>query len=115
MKYKLQLILTAFGILLTTVCHGQTAGTVIAAHVQTYSNGSMTVVDIQLPNNHTIRVGCPTKDTTCLMPFAGTTITRLEVNFVQFYEGTNIALLWKAQGGELDYSVGFYVLLSTSY
>jgi hypothetical protein len=30
MKYKLQLILTAFGILLTTVCHGQTAGTSVA-------------------------------------------------------------------------------------
>ena len=108
MKYKLQLILTAFGILLTTVCHGQTAGKVIAAHVQTYSNGSMTVVDIQLPNNHTIRVSCPTKDTTCLMPFAGTTITRLEVNYARFYEGTNIAIICNGR-------VGFYVLLSTSY
>ena len=115
MKYKLQLILTAFGILLTTVCHGQTAGKVIESHVQTYSNGSMTEVEIQLPNNHIIQIGCPTKDPTCLMPFAGTTITRLEVNFARFYEGTNIALLWRAQGGELDYSVGFYVLLSTSY
>ena len=105
MKYKLQLILTAFGILLTTVCHGQTAGTVIAA--QTYRNG-VTVVDIQLPNNHTIRVSCPTKDTTCLMPFAGTTITRLEVNYVRFYEGTNIAIICNGR-------VGFYVLFSTSY
>ena len=109
MKYKLQLILTAFGILLTTVCHGQTAGTVIAAHVQTFVVGpTMTVVDIQLPNNHTIRVGCPTKDTTCLMPFAGMTITRLEVNFARFYEGTNIAIICNGR-------VGFYVLLSTSY
>ena len=115
MKYKLQLILTAFGILLTTVCHGQkfdpnsayasVAGTVIAA--QTYRNG-VTVVDIQLPNNHTIRVGCLTKDPTCLMPFAGMTITRLEVNYARFYEGTNIAIICNGR-------VGFYVLLSTSY
>ena len=109
MKYKLQLILTAFGILLTTVCHGQTAGTVIAAHVQTYNRGeSITIVDIQLPNNHIIRVGCPVKDTTCLMPFAGMTITRLEVNYARFYEGTNIAIICNGR-------VGFYVLLSTSY
>ena len=111
MKYKLQLILTAFGILLTTVCHGQTqtAGTVIESHVQTYSNGSMTEVEIQLPNNHIIQIGCPTKDTTnCLMPFAGMTITRLEVNFARFYEGTNIAIICNGR-------VGFYVLLSTSY
>ena len=113
MKYKLQLILTAFGILLTTVCHGQTqtAGTVIESHVQTYSNGSMTEVEIQLPDNHIIQVGCPTKDPTCLMPFAGTTITRLEVNCARFYEGTNIAIFWsQAQGGK---HVGFYVLLNS--
>ena len=106
MKYKLQLILTALGILLTTVCHAQTAGVVTSTHITLSRNGSVVEVLIQLPNKHFIQLACPAGSSTCLMPLTGAAIETMRFDEYKFYQGTNVALICNGK-------VGFYVLLGS--
>ena len=106
MKYKLQLILTALGILLTTVCHAQTAGVVTSTHITPSRNGSVVEVLVQLPNKHFVRLACPAGSSTCLMPLTGAAIETLRFDEYKFYQGTNVALICNGK-------VGFYVLLGS--
>ena len=106
MKYKLQLILTAIGILLTTVCHAQTSltGKVVSAQTVQYRDGTETEVTIQTADNRYLRIGCDPRESTCLMPLAGTNVT-LRVDFIKIYHGTNVAILYGHN------NVGFYGLI----
>ena len=106
MKYKLQLILTALGILLTTVCHAQIAGTVISTHSYNFAQwqrgGSLGPVTEQTFRSARL----PCWEVNVLNATSGAAIETMRFDEYKFYQGTNVALICNSK-------VGFYVLLGS--
>ena len=93
MKYKLQLILTAFGILLTTVCHAQNQN-ITAIRSQINNRRDSVVVEIS-DGTHTLIVACSIGETDCIMPLAGTKGYIVAVaDPTAKYPGTNVIVKW---------------------
>ena len=107
MKYKLQLILIAFGILLTTVCHAQD----VKPYQVSYSVTTNDIVNVELQNaeGSKILLACSSSAPKCLMPVSGepTYVMREPETAKKSYPGTNIVVAFYG----LTRDVGVYRLI----